>query len=151
MYRVFLQQFTRAIRCLYSYASFIVFILSKLLSKQLNHQPASHLVTRRAEHDDGGSDGERRHRQHRGYHPIRARELWVEAHRETLLVGYPLEDLEDPLGRQDDLLLLRVLVRVLPLGGQLEAVAPDLRLVAPAAAVTLPIGKALQGQPSVNL
>ena len=47
----------------------------------------------------------------------------------ALLVRDVLEDLVDPLGREHHLLLLGVLVHVLPLRGQVQALPLDVRLV----------------------
>ena len=104
------------------------------------------LVLGRAEHDDSRADAERRHRQARYEHPIRAGELGVHPQDVALLLVDLLEDLVSPLRRQDDLLLvLEVLVGLLPLRGHLETDPPDVGLVPAAAPVGLDRGRGLVG------
>ena len=86
------------------------------------------LAARRAEHDDGGPDAEGRHRHHRDYHPVGPRVHRVHAQDAALGVADALEDLEDELGRHVQLLVLRGVVRLLPLRRQLQALqAKELR------------------------
>lgn len=96
-----------------------------------------YLVASRALHNYSGPDSQWGHRQHRHNHPFRSGELGVHAQDDVLFVRDALEDLVHALGAQQDFLLLRILVHVLPLGVQLQAGASDARLVAPTATVAL--------------
>jgi len=95
------------------------------------------LTPGRAEHDHRGANAQRRHRHHCDYHPVGPSVIRVHAQDATLGVADPLEDLKDQLGRHVLLFLLRGVVGLFPLGRELEALAPDLRLVAAAAFVYL--------------
>lgn len=103
----------------------------------MNALPDSHLVPGRTLHDHSRPDGERRDRQHGDDHPLGPCELRIHAQDEIFLVRDAFEDLVHTFGAKENLLLLRVFVHVLPLGVQLQARAPDTRLVAPAASMTL--------------
>ncbi|RNA23263.1 hypothetical protein BpHYR1_033062 [Brachionus plicatilis] len=92
------------------------------------------LGTGSAVHDDRGPDAQRRHRYHSAYHPVGPGVLRVHAHEKGLVVGDPLEYLEYELGRHVHFFFLRCVVGLLPLGGELEALAPYLRLIAAASA-----------------
>lgn len=97
----------------------------------------THLITGRALHDHSGPDSKRGHGQHRENHPLGPGELGVHAQDDVLLVGDALEDLVHTLRVEQDLLLLRVLIHVLPLGVQLQACPTDDGLVTPTASMTL--------------
>ena len=92
------------------------------------------LGARRAEHDHRRSHAQRRHRHHGQDHPVGTREARIHAEDARLLVRYALEYLEHELGRHVHLLVLGRVVGLLPLGGELEALAAYLRLKATAAA-----------------
>lgn len=89
--------------------------------KQLeNFTTLLYLVASRALHDNSRPDSQRRHGQHGYNHPLWSGELGVHAQDDILFIRDALEDLVHPLGAQQDFLLLRVLVNVLPLGIQLQ-------------------------------
>ena len=94
------------------------------------HASATNLVTGRAVHDDGRSDGQGRDGKHGDDHPVRPSKLGIHADDGAGLLIDVLEDLQDSLGTQVDLSLLRVFVQLLPLGCQLQSDSPNDRLEA---------------------
>lgn len=96
-----------------------------------------YLVASRALHDHSRPDSQWRDRQHSYNHPLWSGELGVHAQDDVLFIRDALEDLVHALGTQQDFLLLRILVNVLPLCVELQARASDAWLVAPAATVAL--------------
>lgn len=96
-----------------------------------------YLVASRALHDYSRPDSQWRHRQHSYNHPLWTGKLGVHAQDDVLFVRDALEDLMHTLRTQQDFLLLRILVNVLPLSIQLQARASDTWLVAPTATVAL--------------
>lgn len=97
----------------------------------------THLIPGRSLHDHSRSDSKWGYGQHCENHPLGPSKLGVHAQDDVLLIGDALEYLMHTLWAEQDLLLLRVLIHMLPLGVELQACAPDHWLVTPAAAVTL--------------
>lgn len=75
-----------------------------------------YLVASRALHDYSRPDSQWRHRQHSYNHPFWSGKLGVHAQDDVLFIRDALEDLVHALGTQQDFLLLRILIDVLPLG-----------------------------------
>lgn len=96
-----------------------------------------YLVASRPLHDYSRPDSQWRHRQHSYNHPFWSGELGVHAQDDVLFIRDALEDLMHTLWTQQDFLLLRILINVLPLGIQLQARASDTRLVATTTTVAL--------------
>lgn len=96
-----------------------------------------YLVTGRALHDYSRPDSQRRHGQHSNNHPFWSGKLGVHAQDDVLFIRDAFEDLMHTLWTQQDFLLLRILINVLPLGIQFQARASDAWLVAPTATVAL--------------
>lgn len=75
---------------------------------------AADLVAGRALHHNSGPHGKRGHRQHSDDHPLGPGVARLHAQDKALLVRDALKDLVHPLRAQQDLLLLRVLIDMLP-------------------------------------
>lgn len=96
-----------------------------------------HLITSRTLHDNSGAHGEGGYGQNGADHPLGAGKFGIHAQNKTFLIRDALEDLVHPLGTEQDLLFLRILVDVLPLGIELQTRATDAGLVSPATSVAL--------------
>ena len=64
-----------------------------LISKYINGQNSSNLISGWSEHDDGGPDGQRRNGQNRDDHPVGSGELGVHADDVALLIADVTEHL----------------------------------------------------------
>ena len=97
----------------------------------------SWLVPGGPEHDHGGADTEWRHGQGRHQHPVWPRKLWIHAQDVAFLVRYVTEYLVNPLGCQDNLLLLSVFIDLFPLCRHVKTNPPDVRLISATASMGL--------------